>query len=235
MRGYNKKEFLELIETSIADFKNFYKQPFINYRGRTLDTKEFYTEIISQYLIENIEIFDKIEIVTRESSYKQGHTGTTTYDVSNRLEERIAMDMYNQAEIPGLGKIVDYQIPLKNKQLDKGLGKIDLLSIKDGELILLELKTPDSTETMLRCVLEGATYQRIVSLEKLKTDFGIIEETIFKSSPLVRYGGSQHKELKENRPYLIRLMELLESKPLFYHEENGKFKIIDNLEKNKGE
>lgn len=235
MAGYTRIELLKKIDESISDFKNFYKKPFINYRGKTLDTGEFYTEVISQYLIENIELFDNIETITRESSYQQGHTGTTTNEISNRVEERIAMQMYNKREINGLGKIIDYQIPLKNKQQDKGLGKIDLLSMKDEELILLELKTPDSTETMLRCILEGATYQRIVNLEKLKTDFEIFEETKFKSSPLVRFGGSQYKELKENRPYLIRLMELLEIKPLFYHEENGIYKIIDDLDKNEGE
>ena len=58
------------------------------------------------------------------------------------------------------GKILDYQVPLKNKSTDKGLGKIDLISVKESSkpgtkiIYFLELKKDNSKETLLRCLLE---------------------------------------------------------------------------------
>lgn len=227
MRAYSKLEVLHMIEAAALDIKAFYKQGFINYRGVTADTKEPYTEVICNYLLDHRELFDIIPVVTRESSYKQGHTGTTTRETSNRVEERMAMRMFNQGKIPGLGRILDYQIPLKNKRSDTGLGKIDLLILKGEELLLLELKIPDSKETMLRCVLEGATYQRIIDEEKMKRDFDLSASISLRSCPLVRYQGAQHRELQEQRPNLLRLMEFLDSRPLYYLEEDGEYHIID--------
>lgn len=60
---------------------------------------------------------------------------------------------------PFVGKIVDYQVPLKHNKSDcEGMGKIDLLSKIDDTAYLLELKVPDSTEHPLRAIMEIYTY-----------------------------------------------------------------------------
>lgn len=59
-----------------------------------------------------------------------------------------------------IGKVVDYQVPLKHIRGDEceGMGKVDLLSM-DGETAwLLELKVPDSAEHPLRAIMEVYTY-----------------------------------------------------------------------------
>lgn len=59
-----------------------------------------------------------------------------------------------------IGKIVDYQVPLKTPGANdnSGLGKIDLLAVNGDTLYLLEVKAPDNTESPLRAILEIYTY-----------------------------------------------------------------------------
>jgi len=82
--------------------------------------------------------------------------------------------MFNNKIYPNIGKILDYQVPLKDVQGTKA-GKIDLISLKEEEnvLYLIELKNNKSIETLLRCILEIMTYLKQIDGEKLKSDFGI--------------------------------------------------------------
>lgn len=67
---------------------------------------------------------------------------------------KICRQSRNGEVFPGIGIVLDYQVPLKNRREDKA-GKVDLISLNEDNLYLLELKRQDSNETMLRCVLEG--------------------------------------------------------------------------------
>ena len=101
-------------------------------------------------------------MISRESSYKvKNHDGKIKDENSNHEEEKIAMELFDYSQNKGatfdiIGKIIDYQTPLKNVQKDD-VGKIDLLAYNEKEktLKILELKKPDNKETMLRCVLEA--------------------------------------------------------------------------------
>ena len=59
-----------------------------------------------------------------------------------------------------VGKIVDYQVPLKHKrdETTDGLGKIDLLAQNETVAYMLELKAPTGTEHPLKAVMEIYTY-----------------------------------------------------------------------------
>lgn len=109
------------------------KNSFINYRGKTTDTKEYFTEVIAEFLCDNItDYINGIDCITRKSSYKtEGHDGKYGPD-SNRDEEKIAMQFFIQSRDYGasrlIGKIVDYQTPLKSSADDEA-GKIDILEI----------------------------------------------------------------------------------------------------------
>ena len=213
--GYSKQEILEKLQDASGDMATFYQIPAINYRGRTVDTRELYSEVIADWCCNNISLFRMMPAITRESSYKTpSHDGIPKNADSNREEELIAMAMFRQGEISSLGKILDYQTPLKNKRTDKA-GKIDLLSYDGTMLRILELKEPDSSETILRCVLEGFTYLQTVDKKKLLEDFNLPATTVVKASPFVFSGGVQGKEFNEDRPALKNLMQLMDSKPFF--------------------
>lgn len=223
--SYTRKDIIDKCEKAFEDIKTFYKQAFINYGGKTTDTNEYYTEVVAEFLIDNLlEFIEGIPKITRETTYKTPtHTGNV--DLSTpREEERIAIEMFNLSkkghEYARIGTIIDYQTPLKNKR-DDVAGKIDLLSYDGKALRVLELKKPDSDESMLRCVLEGYTYLKTVDTAKLLDNFKLPADTKVVACPFVFKYGKQYQEMLENRPYLFRLMELLESKPFYIIKENN--------------
>ena len=232
---YSKDEIIKMMEEAKSDMKNFYKKEFVNYSGETSDTKEYYTEIIAEWLLDNFYLFDIIKMISRESSYKvKTHDGKIKDENSNREEEKIAMELFDYSQNKGvtfdiIGKIIDYQTPLKNVQRDD-VGKIDLLAYnKDsdtGILRILELKKADSDETMLRCVLEAYTYLKIADKAKLLKDFGLPEKTIVKACPFVFFDGAQYKEIQEDRKKLKELIEKLGIEIIYLKEENEEYSII---------
>lgn len=223
--GYTKDYILNKCRLAFDDKKAFYKKPFINYDGRTNDTNEYYTEVVAEFLCNNIsEYINGIPKITRETSYKTvGHDGN--FDINTpREEERIAMEMFLQSKrgirYDYIGVIFDYQTPLKNKHSDK-VGKIDLLSYDGNTLYILELKKPDSDESMLRCVLEGFTYMQTADKEKLLQDFKLPSNTVIKACPFVFKDKLQHRQMTENRPHLFRLMKLLDTEAYYIKKENS--------------
>ena len=227
-KKYSKNEILE----EIQDMGNFYKRKVVNYRGTTSDSKEYYTEVVAEWILKNIYLFDYIKPITREKSYKvDSHDGKNKDNDSNREEEKIAMKLFVLSQNQGkvfdiIGKIIDYQTPLKDIQTDKA-GKIDLLAYNENEktLRILELKRPDSKETMLRCVLEAYTYLKVVDKTKLLKDFGLPENTEIKACPFVFYGGEQHKEMKEDRKNLKDLIKKLGVEVIYLEEKDGEYSI----------
>ena len=230
---YSKDEIIKMMEEAKSDMKNFYKKEFVNYLGVTSDTKEYYTEIIAEWLLDNFYLFDTIKMISRESSYKvDSHNGIIKDENSNREEEKIAMELFDYSQNKGvtfdiIGKIIDYQTPLKNVQKDD-VGKIDLLAYNEKEktLKILELKKPDSKETMLRCVLEAYTYLKIVDKDKLLKDFGLPKDTILKTCPFVFVDGEQYKEIQEDRKYLKELMKNLDIEPIYLKGEGVEYKVV---------
>ena len=193
---YTKEEVIGLVSSCFKkrECEKLDKAECINYTGETKDTKENYSKVIVDYLVEHIDEFkkglSKIK-VTRKDPYKtKSHNGISDFNFNKRpkgerREEKIAHAMYCQykGKPAVFGKILDYQVPLKNTSEDKGLGKIDLLSVKNGskpkskKIYFLELKKDyledDSKETLLRCVLEAYTYSQIIDKEKLCADFNL--------------------------------------------------------------
>ena len=230
---YSKDEIIKMMEEAKSDMKNFYKKEFVNYSGETSDTKEYYTEIIAEWLLDNFYLFDTIKMISRESSYKvKTHDGKIKDENSNREEEKIAMELFDYSQNKGvtfdiIGKIIDYQTPLKNVQKDD-VGKIDLLAYNEKEktLRILELKKPDSKETMLRCVLETYTYLKIADKAKLLKDFGLPEDTIVKACPFVFFEGEQYKKMQEGREHLEELITKLGIEIIYLKEENEEYSII---------
>lgn len=213
--GYTKSDFLDLIDRAGDDMSTFYQQDFVNYRGKTADTGELYTEVVAMWCADNLSYFERIPVISRKSSYKTPtHDGVPDNESSNRDEERIAMAMFRQGMLPRVGRVIDYQTPLKNRRSDPA-GKIDLLAYDGNTLRILELKKPDSTETMLRCVLEGETYLRTVDRVKLLNDFNLPAGTPVTAAPFVFYNGEQRREMAEQRPQLKRLMSRLKCQPIY--------------------
>ena len=226
--GYKKDEIINKLE-NLKDISTLYKEDFINYRGDTIDTKEKYTEVIAEWLIKNFNLFDNIKKITRQSSYKvDTHDGKHNNQNSNRLEEIMAIEIFNQKSLNILGKVLDYQTPLKDKLGDEA-GKIDIVSYdKDNKIVyLLELKREDSKETMLRCVLEIFTYSKTLDKDKFLEDFNLPKDTKIKASPLVFFNSFQHKEMVEgDNKFLKQLMDKLDIEPFYITKNSNYYAIV---------
>ena len=235
MSTYSKDEIIKKLEVAKSEMWKFYSQDFVNYRGKTSDKeRDYYTEIIAKWLLDNIELFNDIKMISRENSYKvDSHDGKIKNEKSEREEEIIAMKLFDFSQNQGkvfdiIGKIIDYQTPLKNVQTDKA-GKIDLLAYNEKEnpktLRILELKKIDSKETMLRCVLEAYTYLKVVDKAKLLKDFALPENTKIKACPFVFYGKEQYKEIQEDRKHLKDLIKKLGIEVIYLEEKDGEYSI----------
>ena len=233
-KKYSKEEIIKKLEESKSEMGQFYSENFLNYISETSDKEGDYTEIIAEWLLNNIKLFDEIKPITREKNYKvKTHDGKIKNEKSNREEEIIAMKLFELSQNQGkvfdiIGKIIDYQTPLKNIRADKA-GKIDLLAYNEEEKILriLELKKPDSEETMLRCVLEAYTYLKVVDKDKLLKDFGLQKNTKIKACPFVFYGKEQYKEMQQDRKHLKDLIKKLGIEVIYLKEENGEYSVIE--------
>lgn len=110
----------------------------------------------------------------RNKAYFVGHNGQlSTTGVSNRHEEHLAIALWNLKGFwprPGGGQfaLLDYQFPLKARQGDKGIGKIDLLGLTDrGQLMVIELKVKppgdnNRGETPAAALMQGLRYAAVV-------------------------------------------------------------------------
>ncbi len=225
--SYTRDQIILRLNKLSADMSLLYNDDCINYTSKTSDTKEYYTEVIAEWLLAHIELLDEIKTITRKSSYRvAGHDGIPDNPDSNRTEELTAMAIMRQGELPLVGQVLDYQTPLKNKKTDKA-GKIDLIAYDGTTLRILELKKPTSEETMLRCVLEGYTYLETVDKSKLLADFKLPSDTVIEACPFVFHGGLQWNEMQQDRPNLKKLMDIIRSKPYYITEKNNEYVVME--------
>lgn len=202
--SYTKFETIEQLDREFSNIENLYKSNFINWTGKTKDTDELYSEIISNVIMEKKHLFEELSTVTRLASYQRdNHSKIKIDNNSNRDEEKFAKRITG-LKLNGLGIIKDFQIPIKNSREDIGLGKIDLISFNEETLTLylIELKNEGNKETLLRASIESYTYFKIIDKVKLITDFFNaqdieVNKINVKSAVVVTPNCTAYKELME--------------------------------------
>jgi len=154
--------------------QSMYKAAVFNRRGPRNRGERRYTEIAAEYLLAHHDNWkDHIPRVEREGKYRVEHTGEVPAGGNPESEKRQAIALFNERREGGFGKIIDYQVPLKGKRIDKA-GEIDLLAEQGDDLVLLEFKLAKKRgeETLLRAVLEVYTYSRQINAQALLDEWG---------------------------------------------------------------
>jgi hypothetical protein len=121
--------------------------------------------------------------------YFVGHTGIpSSGSYSNRSEEHLAIALFNgrhggSLRLPdgSVLNLIDYQVPLKARRDDQGVGKVDLMATIGGtDLAVVELKhVADDRSTLgdtpLRAFLEALGYAAIVqaNLDAIGSELGM--------------------------------------------------------------
>ena len=82
-----------------------------------------------------IDFWDELKPLRNKSYFTADHNKKKYFElysgkIGSRNEENLAKLLYLNDSIPGLGNIIDYQVPLKGKQSDK-IGKIDLVGYSE--------------------------------------------------------------------------------------------------------
>lgn len=224
-QNYTEKEIRAKVEKFLTEdnIATLYQQEFVGYTGNASDGekdhKRPYSEIIAEILLKDIEagnnVLNKISEVIRKKSYKiPSHQGNCPgAKKTSRVEEWIAKDMFNQTYAT-IGKVFDYQVPLKGKQSDKNVGKIDLVSETKDTVYLLELKREDNTESILRCVLEIYTYFKQLQHHQFLDNFKLSEKSKIIPAILVFKNGKQHCQFMSESKNVNKLMKKLGIKML---------------------
>lgn len=229
----SKSDTVSELKKQLLAIETVYKSNCVNWAGETIDTKEYFTEIIANELLKEKCEFEKIATITRAASYFSSNHSKIVLSTkdSNRNEEIFAKRIMG-LELSGLGTIWDFQIPLKNSLKDKGLGKIDLLSFNANNMtmFLIELKNTGNKETLLRATLEIYTYYKQIDKPKIVDDFLLLMKSrknantslynpnniIVKPVVLVVPGCQAYKELNQihsgKRPKLKALSQSLDIK-----------------------
>lgn len=220
---YKRDNIISMVEKAINESLPLYKQPFVNYKRRTTDTKQMPTEIISELLLSRLSGTGSdrsilgVKCITRKKSYMIKHKSRPEQGDSNRNEEWNAINMLRMGiSNPEYGKIIDYQVPLKNIRANSGVGKVDLISIdmNNNKLFIHELKVKPkgskSEESLLRAVLEIYSYYLTVDSDKLLLDFDHRDASII-PSVLIQVGCRAFNEFtdSEKNANVIRLMRRL--------------------------
>jgi hypothetical protein len=195
--GYTEKEIRQMVVDALdADLHFFYQQPFLNYQGKAIDSRQPYVEVIADELLQCNDQIKRMGVdvpVRRTKNFNLMHDGAPNVDARikrfgklNYSEKLLAIAIHNSDDEYCFGKIFDYQIPLKERQKDR-FGEIDLAARSGASIKLLELKIDGKgKETLLRALLEVYTYYKLLagSAKKFITDFDLSADAYFQPGVL---------------------------------------------------
>ena len=197
-------------------------------------TGEAYTEQVSEWIA---QVFPEIELLTdglRIRSFRvPDHRGQIKLgsDIKQITEKRLVRAMFNLSQLPCLGKVIDYEVPLKDTDASRH-GDIDLLSVSSNSCFCVEAKKPKSSESLLKAVLQAYVYTSLVATTKqtFLSSFGLDECVRLTPAVLTFANATSGKHLNETSkfPKLLKLIGMLNSRL----EANGiapmRFFLIQN-------
>lgn len=121
--------------------------------------------IWQEYLVK--EWLDKINLAEIKPTERKSdifQTNRTNNGTSGEESEKIQCRNLKYNKNIKMGELLDFQIPLKARKGEQEVykpdhkGELDLVARQGKEMVLIEYKIPNSTEPLLRAVLEAITY-----------------------------------------------------------------------------
>lgn len=205
----NKKQLLDEFSKLKKDWFSIYNWPSLARKG--------YSEDIAEILLNQ---FNEIKIdyssLRNDAFHLDSHQGQCklSTDISQHVEKRFCRALFNLKELPLLGRVLDYEVPFK-KKLESKHGDIDLLSLKDDKLFVIEVKKIGSSESILKAIFEAYVYSKLVYVVK-KTfydNFNIDSTTVIKPAILTFTNSTSGEQLiKMNQyPNIKALIDIINS------------------------
>ncbi len=193
-----------------------------------------YTELIADWVH---SAFPDIRLVAdglRQRSFRvPDHKGQIKLQtgIEQLTEKRLVRAMYNLSEIPALGKVIDYEVPLKETD-EADHGDIDLLCVRSETAFCVEAKKPESNESLLKAVLQAFVYTSLVGTRKTSflSDFEL-PPTLGLTPAVLTFASAQSArqlKKKESFPKLWRLVATLNSALAQWELGHLRFFIVEN-------
>ncbi len=211
MIKYARDRIISDLQKGIEMPSLLYQLPCCKRRGKTQDG-EWYSELAAEFLSDHFESLTRGLKPINRPEYD-----TPSHRRPRRLEEHVAKCLY-QTDLGPLGRVVDYQVPLKKSRANKAVGKIDLISFRsapDPCVYLIELKCGENPEPLLRAALEIYTYSNQLHKANLLAsykEFGRLGEHDIKTAILVTQGTGAHEDARsmQSMPELRKFIQLLQ-------------------------
>lgn len=229
MKMKTKGEILSVWEKVCKDPDRIYHngRRIFNYKGRLKDIDDLSVEYISQLAFQDFHVLKSIgkndSIIRRTKSFNLQHTGISN-DINRRKrfgeiwfnEKPFAIALYNSNHRFPFGKIFDYEVPLRENRNSK-IGNIDLVSLLNNEIFVIELKVESSkasktNESLLTAIMEAYSFSIFLNIRKSKfaLDMGINNLSSIRPAILTLKDSlceEQMKMLRKNQlPNLKRLI-----------------------------
>ena len=138
--------------------------------------------------------FDKIDleqIKPTERSSDLFRVDRQTGSKGKTENEKIQCRRLLYSGIDSMGKLYDFQVPLKARKREKTTneeehkGELDIVAREGDEMVIIEYKIPDSLEPLLRAVFEVITYYFQIDGENAESKYlKSFNDTFFKEEAL---------------------------------------------------
>ena len=185
-----EKYIRKLIEDEPAE-KLYKDEKLKNRTGWAYNTKISFSEIAAEIMNEQFKkISQEIKSLENEKGYFLNHDKLSKKDEEENLyppnpkgiknfqiEKWKAKSFCNIKEnVEGLGKFCYFEMPItrdskSERQTKEKEGKVDLISYKNKNIHIIEIKKNKSRETLLRCIMEIYTYYKQLNINEVINQF----------------------------------------------------------------
>jgi hypothetical protein len=200
-----------------------------------------YTEWLAEWLVDS---FANIRLVTdglrqMRSFRVEDHGGDIRLKtgIKQFTEKRFLRAMFNRLQVPPLGRVKDYEIPLKETQSAKH-GDIDLLCVLGPLALCIEAKQPRSSESILKAILQAFAYTSLIASRRATflSDFDL-PATLQLTPAVLTFSnatsGSQLKKMRDcprSYPTLLKLLRTLNSNLAASEIAPIRFYMVENTD-----
>ena len=186
-------------------------------------TGNAYLETIAGWILDEWDdITLKLEGCRKDNFRQSSHSGRpqTSTPIKQVTEKRIVQAAYNLGQLPLLGQVCDYEVPLaKEGSLH---GDIDLLCWNKPNVYIVEAKNPRNSDAVLKPLLQAYVYASLVAESRVTflKEYKLPEDATLVPSVLVHQESAAAKQLQNadkfpvTRRLLLHLGKSLKKKEL---------------------
>ena len=170
--------------------------------------RKSYSDNIADIIVNDFHLINLVRKDLRQNNFKiDDHCGQTqlSTSITQFTEKRFFRALFNFANeqpLEHIGIVIDYETPLKASKGAKH-GDIDLLARDNNNLFVIEAKKHNSSESILKAILEAYVYSKLVHSvkERFYSDFGFTSELILTPTILTFKSATSGEQLLSINDY----------------------------------